>query len=288
MEENFIDVGGKKIWYGVCGRTMPGVPLLVVHGGPGGFSMPEVVRDFADERPVYFYDQLGCGRSDRAGELDDYSVDYYVGELEAVIAALGFRQVILVGFSWGCALIAAWVLARKPAAARALVLSGPLLSTPRWEADQRNYIDALPAELRAAILDGESRRDYGEAYQAAMMAFYRRHLCRMDPWPDVLVEALGKLNPDVYHTMWGPSEFTVTGKLKHFDLSSRLGEIDLPVLLTCGDRDEAGVATVKTFQEALPRADLAVIPGAAHFHCVEQPEIYKAAVAPFLRTHGRR
>ena len=50
----------------------------------------------------------------------------------------------------------------------------------------------------------------------AMMVFYRRHVCRTDPWPECVVRAFTKLteDPEVYHTMNGPSEFHMTGLIK--------------------------------------------------------------------------
>ena len=66
----------------------------------------------------------------------------------------------------------------------------------------------------------------------------------------------------------------------------RLPEITEPVLLTCGDRDEAGVATVKEFQLAFPDARMAVIPQAAHIHHIERPAIFAAVVKDFLQEFG--
>jgi proline iminopeptidase len=60
-------------------------PILVAHGGPGFSSMPEVVSEFAEQRPVYFYDQLGSRRSDKAKSKDDYSIEYFVTELGALL-----------------------------------------------------------------------------------------------------------------------------------------------------------------------------------------------------------
>jgi proline-specific peptidase len=90
-------------------------------------------------------------------------------------------------------------------------------------------------------------------------------------------------NADVYHTMWGASEFTMTGKLRNYDLTPRLPEIAHPVLLTCGDRDEAGVKTVKDFQQRFPDARMAVLPKASHLHQIERPEICAAVIKDFLR-----
>jgi proline iminopeptidase len=189
-----------------------------------------------------------------------------------------------MGFSWGCGLIASYMLEKKPAGVKALILSAPLLSTSLWDRDQREHITKMPSAMIKAIENGERSGDYTGEYQTAMMAYYNRHVCRLNPWPDSLLEALDGLNMDVYQTMWGPSEFTVTGKLKDFDLYPRLHEITIPVLLTCGDNDEAGVKTLKDFQMAFPQAQMAVIPNASHLHQIEQPQIYKIVVNEFLKN----
>jgi proline iminopeptidase len=60
-----IAVPGGNVWYRVTGDG-PGTPLLLLHGGPGFPSQYlEPLAALGDERPVIFYDQLGCGRSDR-------------------------------------------------------------------------------------------------------------------------------------------------------------------------------------------------------------------------------
>jgi proline iminopeptidase len=257
--------------------------MLVVHGGPGFMTMPQVVSDFAAGRPVYFYDQLGSGKSDRASEIDYYSVNNFVEELDEVRWALQLAEVILMGFSWGCGLVTSYVLDKGLKGIQGLILSGPLLSTQRWDRDQQDNIARMPQEMISAIRCGEKNKDYGREYQAAMMEYYKRHLCNLEPWPDYVQEALDNLNMDVYMSMWGPSEFTVSGKLKDFELYQFLHKITVPVLLTCGDRDEAGVKTLKDFQMEFPNAQMAVIPKASHLHQIEQPGIYKAIVSEFLK-----
>jgi proline iminopeptidase len=282
MREGFVGTDAGRLWTAAYGEGAKGTPVLVMHGGPGFLSMTETVRDLADERPVYFYDQLGCGRSDRAADNRGYSPERYVAELDVVRRALGLPEVVLMGFSWGAMLTCLYMLERPRTGIRGLVLCGPYLSTPRWDADQRAHLARLPAAEREAIEAGERTRDYGPAYQAATMAFYRRHLCCLDPWPDFVTQAVTQLNMDVYLPLWGPSEFTITGTLKNHDLAPRLAEIDVPVLLTCGDRDEAAPATVQQFQRAFPNAAMCVLPNAAHLHQIEQPALFLAAVRGFL------
>jgi len=283
MGEGKIATAGGNIWYSAYGEGKQKTPLLVLHGGPGFLSMTNGLAPLWADRPVYFYDQLGCGNSDRAAAGDYYSVARYVSELAEVRAALGLTEMYLMGFSWGCALACAYLLDVGREGVKGLMLCAPYLSTPAWDSDQRRNIARMPPEIRRAIEAGEAAGDYGDAYQAAMMSYYERHVCLLSPWPASLLDAFPRLNMDVYRTMWGPSEFTVTGKLKDFDLTPRLPELGLPVLLTCGDRDEAGVKTVKDFQEAFPQARMAVIPRASHLHQVERPEIFAAVIRDFLR-----
>ncbi len=284
IKETFIQGPEGKIWTSVFGEGNPGVPLLVIHGGPGFLSVTEGVSELACRRPVYFYDQLGCGRSARPADPGNYTVEYYVGELVSVLNGLGLAEVHLLGHSWGAMLAMEYLLRENPPGVRSLVLAGPLLSAPRWAADQRKHLARMPEAVRRAVEKGEETKDFGPDYQAAMMAYYRRHVCRLDPWPGYLLEAFGRMNLEIYGRMWGQSEFTVTGTLKDADLTGRLGEIRIPVLLVCGEYDEAAPETVAEFRDRFPDASLAVIPGASHTPMLEEPELFRSAVNSYLEA----
>ena len=61
----FVPVDGGKVAYWIEG-TGHGTPLLVLHGGPGiPHDYLANLAELGDQRPVVFYDQLGCGKSDR-------------------------------------------------------------------------------------------------------------------------------------------------------------------------------------------------------------------------------
>ncbi|WP_422487144.1 proline iminopeptidase-family hydrolase [Gudongella sp. DL1XJH-153] len=282
VKEGFIETEKGRIWYSVYGEDKKGVPLLVVHGGPGFLSMPQVIKDLADERPVYFYDQLGCGKSDKAENPEEYSVENYVRELDEVIRDIGLSEVILFGHSWGAGLVCSHLLDMKPEVVKKLVLSSPYLSTPKWEEDMKKLVSKLPESMVEIVRKAEETNEYGEEYFGVMMEFYKRHMYTHIPFPDYLMEAFGAINQEVYGMLWGPSEFEITGKLKSFDLSPRLGEITVPVLLICGDQDEMDVRTIRDFQMAIPNAQMAVIPDAGHMNHLEKPEIFKAIARDFL------
>lgn len=285
MKEAFVQVPGGTVYCKTVGEHAPGVPLLAVHGGPGiPHDYLEPLEALATERPVIFYDQLGCGRSDRPEDLSLYALPRYVEELAAVRAALGLSRAHLLGQSWGATVVAEYMLAKAPEGVASLVLSGPCLDVPRFVADQRRHLADMPEQAREVILRAEASGDFAsEDYQQAMMAFYVRHVCRLDPWPDCLNRALAEMNMAVYGHMWGPSEFTTTGTLKDLRREDQLHRLRAPTLITCGRHDEARPETMADFQARIPGAELAVFEDASHSHHLEQPEAYLAAVSGFLR-----
>src|SRR5262249_9694211 len=104
-KEGFIQVPGGRVWYRIVGSGNA-TPLLTIHGGPG---MPsDYLRPLellADERPVIFYDQLGCGKSDRPKDPSLWREDRFVEELATVRKALGLSEVHIYAHSWGTMLM---------------------------------------------------------------------------------------------------------------------------------------------------------------------------------------
>lgn len=283
-QDGMLAVPGGMVWYRKNGIDTTGLPLLVLHGGPGATSnYLENLTELADQRPVVFYDQLGSGRSERPDITDLWTLERFVEELAVVRAALSLNDLVLLGQSWGALLAVAYLLARGTDGVRGLILSGPLLSVPQWAKDQRALLRQMPLKIRQAVDHAESRGDFGSAdYQAAMDAYYRKHLCRLNPWPACLLQTFEEMGADVYQHMWGPSEFTCTGSLATVNLLPRLEELALPVLITCGRYDEALPATCETYKCHIVGAELAVFEDASHTHHLEQPEAYLAAVRSFL------
>jgi L-proline amide hydrolase len=121
------------------------------------------------------------------------------------------------------------------------------------------------------------------------MVFYKRHLCRVEPWPDWLNEcfAILEANPEVYHVMNGPSEFHVIGTIRDFDITPQLGRIQAPTLLFCGRYDEVTPATVEAAHRAIPDSELVVLEESSHMSQAEEPEQTLELVRGFIaRVEG--
>jgi proline-specific peptidase len=283
MSEGFVEVPGGRVWYRVAGEDHTGVSLLCLHGGPG-FTHDSLapLEGLASDRMVVLYDQLGSGRSDRPGDPSLYRLERYVEEVMRVRDHLGLARVHLLGHSWGGALALSYALTGHPGI-ESLILASPLVSTALWLEDARRLRSELPQDDQQSLATHEEAGFTGcPEYVASTMAFYRRHLCRLDPWPDELERSFAGMGLDVYETMWGPTEFHATGNLRELDLTPRLGELGMPVLITCGRHDEATPETVARFQESVPAAELVVFEESAHTAPLEEPDRYLEVVRGFL------
>lgn len=290
VEEGTIEVEqGYQIWYRRMGAG--GIPLLILHGGPGaGHDYLESLAGLAVDRPVIFYDQLGCGKSDQPDDRSLWRIERFVAEVDTVRRALGLDQIHLLGQSWGGWLAIEYMLT-KPDGVVSLILASTSASVPQFVAETERLKSELPAETYETLQRYEAEGDYAHPeYEAATMEFYRRHLFRPTEWPEPLLRSLANLtNNPVYATMNGPNEFMVIGNLKDWDRIDRLGEITAPTLVTVGRYDELTPACSDSLLRGIPNAQMVLFENSAHLAHIEEAEKYLPVVADFLaRVEGGR
>jgi proline-specific peptidase len=281
--EGKVAVPGGKVWYRIVGGG-PGVPLLVLHGGPGsGHDYLESLAALGDQRPVVFYDQLGCGRSDIPSDNSLWVVERFAREVDAVREGLGLSRVHIYGQSWG-GFLAIDYLVRQPQGVVSAILANTAASSRAFEREARRLLAGLPDATRAAIERCEDNADYdAPEYQAATIEFYQKHVCRQFPWPDSVIRTVAnsELSPTYKH-MWGPSEFTMTGILADWDRTADLPGISVPTLVICGEHDEAAPPLSEEIHRGIPGSELAIIPAASHLMHIEQPDAVFSRVRGFI------
>jgi len=294
-QEGFLQPAhGYRTWYRIVGADeAPGRwPLLVLHGGPGGTHdyLEPLEALAAGGRRVVFYDQLGNGRSDQPHDPRLWTVGLFLDELRAVRQALGLRRVHLFGHSWG-GMLAMEYACTAPAGLRSLIVADAPGSMPHWLAEARRLRAALPSAVQATLLAHEQAGTTDEpAYQLAALEFYRRHFCRLQPWPACLERSMQHLldRPQVFHTMNGPTDFHVVGTLRSWSILDRLSEInERPTLLISGQHDEATPAVVGAIQQALPGARWELFSESSHCPHLEEPARFLAVVEAFLASVER-
>lgn len=188
---------GATTWYRVVEGDDPGkVPVLCLHGGPGfPHDYLEPYEDLAvSGRSVIFYDQLGCGNSAVTFDHDPslWTVELFVEEVAVVCDALGLDRVHLLGQSWGAMLAMEYALT-QPDGLVSLVLHSGLASARAFEAGARGLLEHLPTDVRETITRSKQPGTTAPSDEAALLPFFQRHICRLDPWPDYIHGMLAKV-----------------------------------------------------------------------------------------------
>ncbi len=129
FDQRMLDVGdGHRIYVEQCGRA-DGIPVVVLHGGPGGGCSPAMRRYF--DPAVYrviLFDQRGCGRSRPHASVEANTTWHLVADIELVRTALGIDNWVVFGGSWGATLGLIYGQ-EHPDRTLALILRGVFLMT---------------------------------------------------------------------------------------------------------------------------------------------------------------
>jgi proline iminopeptidase len=164
------------------------------------------------------------------------------------------------------------------------VLASTIADAALLRREMARLLEAFPADLRDTLRRHEEAGTTESAdYQDAIMAVYRVHLCRCDPWPPEVEKTFEDFAMDVYVPMWGPSEFAYDGNLSDWNRVERLHEIRVPTLITVGRHDELTPACSEQIQQKIPYSELVVFDEGSHMTFWEEPERYLDVVDDFLR-----
>ena len=119
--------GGHRLFVAEYGRP-DGVPVLVLHGGPGSGGSPRLAGLFDPARcRVIVPDQRGAGRSEPAGATRANTTADLLADIERIRAALGLERWFVTGGSWG-ATLGILHAAAQPARVAGLLLRSPFLA----------------------------------------------------------------------------------------------------------------------------------------------------------------
>jgi proline iminopeptidase len=284
VSEGRAKVPGGEVWWMKVGSG-PKTPLLTLHGGPGaGHNYLLPLKALADERPVVFYDQLGCGKADSPQDEKIYTIQRSVDELDAVRQALGLQNVVLFGHSWGSMLAIEYLCQGRGQGVEKLILGGALASVPQANAGQMRLIAQMPngggAKMNALEKAGKQETPQ---YQALVETFYRLHVLRVaPPPPDAAASFEIGAKSIAYRVMNGPNEFTIVGVIKDWDRRKDLGSIKVPTLIVTGAYDEVTLDCHQTIHKGIKGSKLVVLPGCSHLAMDEKPALYVSTLRTFI------
>jgi proline iminopeptidase len=274
--------GGRVAVYDSVGS---GPPVMLVSGGPGWScdAILEGHRALARSgRRIVAWDQLDCGLSDKPDDHSLWTLERYAGEIEAVRSGLGLGGVHLVGQDWG-AMLAIEAALVSPDHIKSLTLVSAIgdVNVHLAEAERlRSQLDpATVAMMKRRETNGKT--DHPD-YDAAMMEIFARHVCRLDPWPEGLRQAIDALNKPLYDHLQGPNEFRFTGAIAGWSCLERVSRLDVPCCIMVGRHGWCTPHESRLLAEALTSARLVVFEESSHFPFFEEPLAYQRTLEEFL------
>ena len=278
-----------RTWFRVIGDLNSSrIPIVVLHGGPGSahnnvLTIAKLLS--ATGRTVILYDQIGCGKSTplRSKPAGFWTMELFEEELSRVIKHLKIeKRYILVGASWGGMLALSYAI-KKPTGLKGLIIANSLPSSRMWVRETRKLIARLPAKHRDAIYKYEKLGKYtSKEYLAANTEFANRHIRQIPPLFDN--EPKREFGKHVYEAMWGPTEFTVRGSLKDWNVEKELHRIKPPTFFINGENDEATPAMQRFMNARVQGSEYYCIKGAAHYAFIEAPLEWMQATEKWLTT----
>ncbi|WP_428376433.1 prolyl aminopeptidase [Lichenicoccus sp.] len=166
---------GHEIYWELCGNPH-GIPVVFLHGGPGGGCSPMQRRLFDPGRyRILLFDQRGCGRSRPHAALENNTTWHLVADIERLREMLQIQRWLVFGGSWGSTLALAYAQAH-PERATGLILRG--IFTLR-RAELLWYYQEGASWLFPDLWE-QFQAPIPEAERHDMMASYRRRLTSAD------------------------------------------------------------------------------------------------------------
>lgn len=171
FDQRLMDVGdGHRVYVEQCGHPQ-GLPVVVLHGGPGGGCSPAMRRYFdPNAYRVVLFDQRGCGRSRPHASVEANTTWHLIDDIERIRKALGIDRWTVFGGSWGATLALLYAQAH-PDRVEHMVLRGVFLMTQGeldwfygggagsfWPDLWHDFSSAIPEVERSGLIDAYHRR----------------------------------------------------------------------------------------------------------------------------------
>ncbi len=286
------DAGEFKIWTKRVGNN-PRIKVVLLHGGPGAtheyFASCNSFFPRA-EIEYYYYDQLGSYYSDQPKDDTLYETDRFVEEIEQVRKALKLDKsnFYLLGHSWGGILAVEYALKYQDNL-KGLIISNMMMSSPEYGKFIKEKLGPkMPPEVLSEIQEIEAKKDFDNPRYIELLIpnFYAEYIIKMpsDEWPEPLNRAFKHLNQDIYTSLWGPSEFGVSGKLETWDRMQDLDKIDVPTLVIGATYDTMDPKHMEWVASQIKHGQFLLCPNGSHMALYDDQETYFSGLIKFIKS----
>jgi len=283
--------GDFKVWTKRTGNN-PDMKVLILHGGPG--MTHELYESFDSFFPTahieyYYYDQLGSHYSDQPEDGSLWETARFVEEVEQVRKALGLNRenFYLYGHSWGGILAMEYAL-KYQQNLKGLIISNMMASCPEYGQYAREVLaKRMPDEVVEEIYALEAREEFDNPRYMELLLnhHYVQHVLRMplEKWPDPVNRALNHVNPNVYVSMQGPSEFGIRGKLENWDRKADLPKISVPTLVIGAQFDTMDPEHMEWMASEVQQGRYLHCPEGSHLAMYDDQQVYFDGLIQFVK-----
>ena len=285
--------GEFKVWTKRVGNN-PKIKVLLLHGGPGmTHELYECFDGYFPQEHIeyYYYDQLGSYYSDQPDDLSLWDLDRFVEEVEQVRVALNLDSdnFYLFGQSWGGILGMQYALKYQDNL-KGLIISNMVPSIPDYQAYSEEVLaPQMDPTILEEIMSFETAEDYGNQryLDLIMQHYYPQHVLRqpMENWPDPVVRSLEHVNPQVYVTMQGPSEFGIKGDatLKNWDVKDQLKLLTVPTLTIGATHDTMDPKQMEWISQEVQNGRFLLCPNGSHLSQFDDQKVFFKGLIDFIK-----
>lgn len=260
-----VSIRGFDISYKLYNAESKNTPIIVISGGVGLSSdyLEESLSFLAEEHPLLFYDARGCGRSQMKADLANYSIQSFTDEVQDLKEHFFPEQkIILAAHSFGGIVAMNYAADHSDNLERLILMSSTDASYS-------------PLMTNAYFKIGLPPHNQLEANK-----WYMRHINEFfGPYFD------NEAAKDIFdNTTASYAVMTKVGS-KKLDLSKRLINVDIPVLVLVGGEKEypiTGIDTARHLERIFPNATLEQVVNSGHFMFAEENDIFRQLVKDFL------
>ena len=290
-----LDVGDGHSLYLEESGNPDGVPVAVVHGGPGAGGSAASRRFFDAERfRIVLFDQRGSGRSTPFASLENNTTEHLIEDMERIRAFLGIDRWLLFGGSWGATLSLLYAQ-RYPQPVLGMILRGVFLCRSadiRWFLDEgasrvfpdywEDFVELIPPEERQDLIGAYHRRLVGDnelqRLQAARAwSIWEGRCATLHPSPTV-VEQFGQTHLATSLARIECHYFLNGGFIAENQIMANVDRLrEIPARLIHGRYDMiCPLENAMTLSDAWPEADLSIVRDAGH--AASEPPIVDALI----------
>ncbi len=283
-DEGMLPVSDVHTLYYEQSGNPKGTPVVFLHGGPGGGTVPEY-RCFFDPKAyrIVLFDQRGSGKSTPHACLEENTTWHLVEDIERLREHLGIESWVVFGGSWGSTLALAYAQ-KHPSRVRALILRGIFLCRPkeiRWFYQEgasniyadvwEQYLNVIPPEERGDMLAAYYRRltsdDEATRIEAARAwSVWEGSTSKLYPDPD-LIDHFGDPHFAIAFARIECHYFTHNAFFETDNyLIEQVDKIrDIPTVIVQGRYDVVcPMVSAWELHRAFPEADLQIVADAGH------------------------